>query len=61
MLVKEPETIRETKFFKVREMEELSSQIHDKVLEYALEKLNTYESKIVHLIGKEIVRFHAIY
>jgi methionyl-tRNA synthetase len=58
-LIKEPDTIREAKFFKVSEIEKMNSQVNDEVTEFLLERLNTGE--IVHLIGKEIVRFHAIY
>lgn len=59
LLVKEPKTISEIKFFKVCEIEKINSQTHDIVAGYLLEKINANE--IIHLIGKEITRFHAIY
>jgi methionyl-tRNA synthetase len=59
LLIKEKEIIGEIKFFKASEIEKINSQVPDEVTEYLLEKLNSTE--IIHLIGKEIVRFHAIY
>ncbi|RHZ35233.1 class I tRNA ligase family protein [endosymbiont GvMRE of Glomus versiforme] len=58
-LIKEKETIGEIKFFKISEIEKINSQLPDRVNEYLLKKLKSCE--IVHLIGKEITRFHAIY
>ncbi|MCE8163967.1 MAG: class I tRNA ligase family protein [Candidatus Moeniiplasma glomeromycotorum] len=55
LLIKEPETIRETKFFGINEIE----KIKDPLTKYFLKKLKGGE--IIHLVGKEIVRFHAIY
>lgn len=59
LLVKEPQTISEIKFFEVSEIEKLNSQIPDEVTEYLLKKITVGE--IIHLVGKEITRFHAIY
>jgi methionyl-tRNA synthetase len=59
LLVKEPDTIQEAKFFKVNEIEKINSQLPDVVTEYLLKILNADE--IIHLIGKEITRFHALY
>ena len=41
-----------------------NSQAPDEVTKYLLEKLtnkNSTASEIIHLVGKEITRFHAIY
>ncbi|KLL01638.1 MAG: methionyl-tRNA synthetase [Mycoplasmataceae bacterium RC_NB112A] len=57
--VKELETIQEAKFFGIKEIEKINLQLNDKVTEYLLEKLKSGE--IIHVIGKEIVRFHALY
>ena len=59
LLVKEPETIGEAKFFKVSEIEKINSQLPDEITGYLLKKITANE--IIHLIGKEITRFHAIY
>ncbi|MCE8163526.1 MAG: class I tRNA ligase family protein [Candidatus Moeniiplasma glomeromycotorum] len=59
IVIKEKETIGEIKFFSVREIEKINSQISDPVTEYLLKILNGGE--IIHLIGKEITRFHALY
>jgi len=56
---KEKEIISEVKFFTIEEIEKLNSQHYDKVTEFLLEKLK--EGEIIHIIGKEITRFHAIY
>jgi methionyl-tRNA synthetase len=64
MVIKEKETISEIKFFKANEILEINSQTPDEVTKYLLEKLtnkNPAASEIVHLVGKEITRFHAIY
>jgi len=59
MVIKEKEIISEIKFFKVSEISEINFQVPDEVNEYLLERLDA--SEIIHLIGKEITRFHAIY
>ncbi|KLL04027.1 MAG: methionyl-tRNA synthetase [Mycoplasmataceae bacterium CE_OT135] len=59
LLIKEKETIGEIKFLEISKIREINSQKPDEVNEYLLEKLTTCE--IVHLIGKEITRFHGIY
>jgi len=59
LLIKEKETIGKIKFLGISEIQEINSQARDEVNEYLLKKLTTCE--IVHLVGKEITRFHAIY
>jgi len=64
IVIKEPETISEIKFFKVSEILAINSQTPDEATKYLLEKLtnkNSTASEIIHLVGKEITRFHAIY
>lgn len=64
MVIKEKETISEIKFFKANEILEINSQTPDEVTKYLLEKLTNKSSttpEIIHLVGKEITRFHAIY
>jgi methionyl-tRNA synthetase len=64
LLIKEKETIGEIKFLKISEIQEINNQDQDEITKYLLKKITDKEPitcEIVHLIGKEITRFHAIY
>ena len=56
VLVKEKKTIGEIKFFTINEIQQLKVS---GAVKYFFEKI--HDCEIIHLIGKEITRFHALY